>query len=102
MILSDLFSRRRGTAPLARERLQILLSHERSICSKSDLIGVLREEILTALCKHVPVSQDHVTIRMDRAATLSMLEIEVLIPHSGAPLVSSVHQAFAKRFGPPH
>jgi len=43
------------------------------------LIGVLREEVVTVLCKHVPVGQDNVTIRMDRGATLSMLEIEVLI-----------------------
>ena len=49
MTLFKLFSRRPGSAPLARERLQILLSHERAICGESDLIGVLREEILAAL-----------------------------------------------------
>ena len=95
MTFFNLVSRRPGSAPLARERLQILLSHERAICGESDLIGVLREEILAALGKHVAVSQDNVAVRMDRSATLSTLEIEVLIPHSGCERVSSAYRAVA-------
>ena len=95
MTFFNLFSRRRGSAPQARERLQILLSHERSIRGESDLIGVLREEILTALGKHITVGQDNVAIRMDRGAMLSTLEIEVLIPHPGGERVSSVYRAVA-------
>ena len=95
MTLFKLFSQRRGSAPLARERLQILLSHERAICGESDLIGVLREEILAALGKHIAVGHDNVAIRMDRGATLSTLEIEVLIPHSGDERVFSVYRAVA-------
>lgn len=95
MTLFKLFSRRRSSAPLARERLQILLSHERAICGESDLIGVLREEILTALGKHIAAGQDNVAIRMDRGATLSTLEIEVVIPHSGSKPVSSFDRALA-------
>jgi cell division topological specificity factor len=52
--------RRRRSAPLARERLQILLSHERSAHGHSDLVGILREEILAALGKHITVDQDNV------------------------------------------
>ena len=96
MTLFSLFSRRQGSAPRARERLQILLSHERSICSKSDLISILREEILTALGKHITVDQHNVTIRMDRGATLSTLDIEVLIPHFSGMPVSSVDRDFGK------
>ena len=80
MSILNLF-RRRGTAPVARERLQILLSYERSTRGQSDLLGILREEILAALGKHVQVDQDNIVMRMDRGATLSTLEIEILIPH---------------------
>jgi len=45
--------RRRGSAPVARERLQILLSHERAARGQTDLLGILREEILSAIAKHV-------------------------------------------------
>jgi cell division topological specificity factor len=87
----SLFARfwRRSSAPIARERLQILLWHERSACGQPDLLGRLREEILAALGKHIAVDQDNVVMRMDRGATLSTLEIEVLIPHAGIRLAVS-------------
>jgi cell division topological specificity factor len=80
-MISFNFFRRRGSAPVARERLQILLSHERAARGDSDLLSILREEILATLRKHIPVEQDYVVMRMDRGATLSTLEIEILIPH---------------------
>ena len=45
--------RRRGSAPVAKERLQILLSYERAARGQSDLLAVLREDILAALTKHI-------------------------------------------------
>ena len=88
MSVFNLF-RRRGSAPVARERLQILLSYERSARGQTDLLGILREEILTALGKHITVDQDNIVMRMDRGATLSTLEIEILIPHAGMTLARS-------------
>jgi len=76
MSVFNLF-RRRPTAPVARERLQILLAHERSTRGQPDLLAVLREEILKAIAKHVTVDQDSVIVRMDRGATVSTLEIDV-------------------------
>jgi cell division topological specificity factor len=81
--------RRRGSAPVARERLQILLSYERSASVQTDLLVLLREEILAALGKHIAVDQDNIIMRMDRGATLSTLEIEILIPHAGITLAAS-------------
>jgi cell division topological specificity factor len=88
---SNLF-RRKNSAPVARERLQILLSYERSARGQSDLLGVLREEILVALGKHITVDRDNLVMRMDRGATRSTLEIEVVIPHSGGTLVPALAQ----------
>jgi cell division topological specificity factor len=81
--------RRRGSAPVARERLQILLSYERSGRGQSDLLGILRGEILAAVSKHVTIDQDNIVIRMDRGAKLSTLEIEILIPNAGITLAAS-------------
>ncbi len=81
MNLFDLF-RKRSTAPIARDRLQILLAHERGVVGNSDLMATLREEILAVIAKHVPVDRDAVQIKMDRGATVSMLEIDVEVPLS--------------------
>ena len=81
--------RRRGSAPVARERLQILLSYERTARGQSDLLGILRGDILAAVSKHLAIDQDNIVMRMDRGATLSTLEIEILIPHAGITLAAS-------------
>ena len=81
MSMFNLF-RRRGSAPVARDRLQILLAHERAARGQSDLLGILREEILAVIAKHVTVERDNVLVRLDRGATVSTLEIDVEIPTS--------------------
>lgn len=79
----------RSTAVIARERLQILLSHERVARGQSDLLALLREEILAAVAKHVIVERDNIQVRMERGETVSSLEINIEIPHSpGVPLAS--------------
>jgi cell division topological specificity factor len=74
--------RHRGSAPVARERLHILLSYERAGREKRDLLVILHEEITAAIAKHVAVDRDNVQVRMDRSDTASTLGIEVEIPHS--------------------
>jgi cell division topological specificity factor len=78
--------RRRATASVARERLQILLAHERSAGAQPELLAILREEILAAIAKHVSVDQDSVVIKMDRGATVSTLEIDVELPNEASKL----------------
>ncbi|HEY4403418.1 MAG TPA: cell division topological specificity factor MinE [Xanthobacteraceae bacterium] len=74
--------RRRSSAPIARERLQILLAHERSVRGQSDLLAILREEILAVIEKHVSIERDNVQIKMDRGDAVSLLEIDIEIPNS--------------------
>ena len=83
MNLFDFF-KRRGSAPVARERLQVLLAYERKNRNQPDLVAVLREEIMAVIAKHVQVNQDDVRITMDRGETTSTLEIDIHIPNAGA------------------
>jgi cell division topological specificity factor len=80
MNLFNLF--RRGTAPVARERLQILLAHERSARGQPDLLGVLREEILALISRHVSFNPDKVQIKMDRGKSVSTLAVDIEIPNT--------------------
>ncbi|MDQ4060688.1 MAG: cell division topological specificity factor MinE [Pseudomonadota bacterium] len=74
------FFARRGSAPVARERLQVLLAHERAGAGHSDLISRLREEILAVIAKHIAVEPDKVQVKMDRGGSVSMLEVDVELP----------------------
>ncbi len=79
MKLIDLF-RKKSSAPVARDRLQVLLAHERSVIGKSDLLAILQEEILAVIAKHISVDRDAVQIKLDRGDSVSMLEIDVEVP----------------------
>jgi len=82
MSLFNMF--RRGSAPVARERLQILLAHERIARGQPDLLTILREEILAVIGRHISFEPDKVQIRMDRGMSVSTLDIDIEIPNGAA------------------
>ena len=64
MSILDFFSRnRRTTAPVARERLQVLLAHERAF-GGADLAAVLKQEILEVIARHIPIDRDRVMVKL--------------------------------------
>lgn len=80
MSILDFFSRnRRSTAPVARERLQVLLAHERAF-GGADLAAVLKQEILEVIARHIPIDRDRVMVKLDRGDQVSTLEIDVEMP----------------------
>ena len=94
MNLMSLF-RKNSSAPVARDRLQVLLAHERSVIGKSDLLATLQEEILAVIAKHITVERDAVQIKMDRGASVSTLEIDVEVPFDTSKVVPRPSSATA-------
>jgi cell division topological specificity factor len=71
---------KRRSAPVARDRLKVLLAHERAFAGKPDLVGLLRDEILAVIRKHVAVDPEQVRIKADRAGKISTLTVDIEIP----------------------
>jgi cell division topological specificity factor len=82
MNLPWLFGGRSASAPVARERLQILLAHERGLRGQPDLLELLRSEILTVVSRHVALDSEKVTVRMDRGPHVSTLEVDIEVPNA--------------------
>jgi cell division topological specificity factor len=72
---------RSGTAHIARERLRILLAHERVAQSQPDLLGLLHEEILAAIRRHVAFEPDCVQIKLNCGKSVSTLAVDIEIPN---------------------
>jgi cell division topological specificity factor len=70
-----------ASAPIARERLQILLAHERSQRGQPDLLMLLREEILSVVSRHVALDPEKVMVRMERGRNVSTLEVDIELPN---------------------
>lgn len=84
MNLLRFFSRPQQSAPAARDRLQVLLAHERASTGGSDLVSKLRDEILRVIAKHVQIDDDKVSVKMERGEQVSTLEVDIEIPFDAA------------------
>lgn len=80
MSLLSLFFKRKSSAPVARERLQVLLAHERIATGHSELLAKLQEEIIQVIAKHIKIDRDQVHVKLDRGRDMSTLEIDVDLP----------------------
>ena len=98
-------SNQRGSAPVARERLQVLLAHEHTaadrsdlvaIAGRSDLVATLREEILAVIAKQLGLQRHKVLVKIDRGETISQLEINLEIPTLSGDRVASMPEPLAQ------
>ena len=85
----------RRSAPLARERLQILLTHERATTGSSGLISALREDILRVIAKHVDVAPEKVEVKVRNGEEVAVLEIDIEIPQAAAQAVMGRQRGWA-------
>jgi cell division topological specificity factor len=76
------YLRRRGqSASVAKERLQIIISHERAQRSTPDYLPKLQEEILEVIAKYVPINREQVVVNLDRLNDNSaVLELNITMP----------------------
>src|SRR5215470_12497722 len=70
-----------SSAPVARERLQILLEYERRMVSQSSLITTLKEEILAVVSRHVAIDPERIHVSVDSGEGFSTLAVGVQIPN---------------------
>lgn len=77
MSLLNFFRRRDPSASIAKERLQIVLAHERAGRSAPDFLPLLQKEILAVVAKYLDVSDEMIKIHLEKVGETSMLEINV-------------------------
>jgi cell division topological specificity factor len=81
MGLLDFFrSRPKGTANIARDRLTILVQHERSSRSAPEYLPTLRKELLEVIRKYVNVDADAITVNVQKDGDQELLELSVALP----------------------
>lgn len=82
MRLLDKFrlGRKSPTANVAKERLQIIISHERMKRQGPDFLPKLEQELLAVIAKYMPVDHDKIKVEFDRQDDCSVLELNVTLP----------------------
>lgn len=87
MSLFDIFfGRKKTTANVAKERLQIILAHERVMnqdgIDKSDpeWLSRLQQELVDVIAKYVKIDKEDLTVNLEKRDNLELLEINVTMP----------------------
>jgi cell division topological specificity factor len=70
----------RTAASVAKERLQIIVSHESQRKSGPDIIKQLQKELMEVLSKYIQVDQDLIKVQLERNGDQSVLELNVTLP----------------------
>jgi cell division topological specificity factor len=71
----------KNTASVAKERLQIVISHERSKRqNKHDFLPLLQKELMAVISKYFPVDEDQVRVELAKTGDLSILELNITLP----------------------
>ncbi|MCM2131624.1 cell division topological specificity factor MinE [Larsenimonas rhizosphaerae] len=81
-LLEFLKRERKKSASVAKERLQIIVAHQRGHRGQPDYMPMLEQELLEVIRRYVSVDQEAVNITLDSEDDCSILELNVTLPNS--------------------
>jgi cell division topological specificity factor len=80
--LSFLLGENKKTASVAKERLQIILAHERSgrHASQPDYLPALQRELVAVISKYIKIGPQDLKVNLERQDNLEVLEVKIELP----------------------
>lgn len=84
MALLDYFrAPKKKSAALAKERLQIIVAHQRGQRNTPDYLPQMKKDILEVIRKYVEIDMDQVSVQLEQKDdSLSVLELNVTLPET--------------------
>ena len=75
---------KKKTANVAKERLQIILAHERSgrNAAEPDYLPALQRELMAVISKYVKINLNDIKVNLERQDNLEVLEVKIELPDS--------------------
>ena len=79
--LARLFGEKKKTAEIAKNRLSLLIAHERSGGSPAaDFLPALQRELIEVISKYVSVNPDDIKVHLDKQDNMDVLEVNIVLP----------------------
>ena len=80
--LSFLLGEKKKTASVAKERLQIILAHERSGrgAGRPDYLPALQRELVAVISKYIKIDVQDIKVNLERQDNLEVLEVKIELP----------------------
>ncbi|GAA3932354.1 cell division topological specificity factor MinE [Litoribacillus peritrichatus] len=81
-IFSYFKKEQKASASIAKERLQIIVAHERTTRTQPDYLPKMQREILEVIRKYVPISEEDVQVQLENSDECSVLELNITLPEA--------------------
>jgi cell division topological specificity factor len=79
--LSFLLGEKKKTAAVAKERLQIILAHERRRGGvQPDYLPALQRDLVAVIGKYIKIDPNDIKVQLDRQDNLEVLEVKIELP----------------------
>ncbi len=79
--LSFFLGEKKRSATVAKERLQLILAHERNGRNSSpNYLPDLQRELLAVISKYVSVNPEDIKVLLERQGNLEVLEVKIELP----------------------
>ena len=75
-------AKNKSSASIAKERLQILVAHERSTKDQPDYLPALQRDLIAVICKYVHIDDEMVSVSLDNNEDCSVLELNITLPEA--------------------
>lgn len=83
MSLIDYFkAKKKSSASVAKDRLQIIVSHERTRRNQPDYLPDLQRDLVAVIRKYIPINDDMVQVSLDNSEEHSVLELNITLPEA--------------------
>ena len=85
-LLSFLLGEKKKTASVAKERLQIILAHERSGRGgrRPDYLPELQRELIAVISKYVSIKAEDIKVQLEKQDDLEVLQVKIELPDGAA------------------
>ncbi len=71
----------RSSAAVAKERLRIIVEHERNLGSSTlSYLPMLQKELLAVVRKYVVIEEDKISINVEKSGDYEVLELNITLP----------------------
>ncbi|NKB46951.1 MAG: cell division topological specificity factor MinE [Legionellales bacterium] len=80
MSILNYFRKQKPSANIAKERLQIIISHERSARQQPDFLPRLQQDIVEVIAKYIAIDQDQVNVQLEHIGDNAILELNITMP----------------------
>jgi len=79
-LFSLIFGNKPKTAAIAKERLQLIIAHERDGSSTPDFLPALQQELITVISKYVSVNPEDIKVSLEKQGNFEVLEVNIVMP----------------------